>query len=461
MVPPLSEATSEISKRPSLKASIHDGVWYSVMVGFAEQYFSAFANFLSATTVQVGVLATAPALFGSICQIFGIRLMEFFTSRRREMVIGASLQGLILFPVGLLPFLLPSNELAPWILIFLCFLYFGALGISAPIWSGLIGDLVPISIRGRFFGIRNQWCGLATVIAIIVAGTLLHYTDHHNLSQWGFLIIFWTAGFARLYSALWLSRHEDPPWKSDLVDRFTLFQFLRRAPHSTFFRFVLFTSLMNLSINVAGPYFSLYILRDLHATYIQFMSLSACMLCSQLLFMRLWGRISDQFGTRRVLSFCTCGLVISPSLWLITSNIWLLLVFQIYSGFFWAGYLLASSTYIFDAVTPAKRARCSAYLAIVNGFCVLLGAIVGGFIAQDIDQAIFPRLTLMTPESPYLRVFMLSSLMRFCVALVFLPKVKEFRPVEKIKNRELLFRIVQIRPFSGISLGVESGRRRN
>lgn len=44
----------------SLRHSMRDSVAWSVMIGSGENYFSAFAVFLRATTAQIGILATVP-----------------------------------------------------------------------------------------------------------------------------------------------------------------------------------------------------------------------------------------------------------------------------------------------------------------------------------------------------------------------------------------------------------------
>ena len=53
----------------SLRHSIKDGITYSVMTGAAENYFSAFALLLKASTTQIGVLASLPPLLASFAQL--------------------------------------------------------------------------------------------------------------------------------------------------------------------------------------------------------------------------------------------------------------------------------------------------------------------------------------------------------------------------------------------------------
>jgi hypothetical protein len=77
----------------SLQASIKDGMAYTVMSGGAESYFAAWALHFGATTAQIGLLGSLPALIGSLAQLAGAELGRRI-GRRITILGGASLQGL-------------------------------------------------------------------------------------------------------------------------------------------------------------------------------------------------------------------------------------------------------------------------------------------------------------------------------------------------------------------------------
>ena len=90
----------------SLRHSLRDGMFFSAMIGTAENYFSAFAVFLKASTAQVAWLAALPPLLASFSQLasawLGSRLGRGRSKRplRRNLIVfGALLQALILLPL--------------------------------------------------------------------------------------------------------------------------------------------------------------------------------------------------------------------------------------------------------------------------------------------------------------------------------------------------------------------------
>jgi len=433
---------------------MHDGVSHAVMLGAGETYLGPFGIFLNATTLQVGILATLPQLLGAVMQWASAISMDRFASRRRMIVAGALSQGLMWLPIALLPFVLGKGETAVWVLIGLALLYHGTNGAVVPVWNSLIGDLVPSDVRGRFFGNRNRFCGMSTFMALLAAGGVLQLFSEGGQVPWGYLIIFLAALSARLNSVRWLARYADPPFSLAPEQVFTFRQFLRRSPHSNFAKFVFFVGAINFGVAFSGPYFALYMLRDLDLSYLQFTLVTAVATIAQFLTFRYWGGLTDRFGTKKILNLCGWGIGLVPILWLVSARLEYLIAIQAYAGLVWAGFSLSAANFLFDAVTPAKRARCVAYQGLINGGCVFAGSLAGGLAAGSLPESFTVGQWTWAPVSALLVIFLLSGLIRFVSAGFFLKKFKEVRPVEPITHRELIFRVSQIRPIAGATFSL-------
>lgn len=445
--PPTPPVLSQPNQRDSLDASVRDAMGYATMVGAAETYLSAFGIFLKISTVQIGLLSALPPFLGACAQLLSVRLLDFIPSRRQLIVFGARLQALSLLPIALLPFLFAdTRDAAPW-LIGLVIIYHMAVGIAAPIWSSLIGDLVPFELRGRFFAFRNQRAGIATLAAVTLAGCTLHLFDGLGATAWGFVLILLVAMLARLRSAFWITRHEDPIYSAPRSSYFSFFQFVRRIRHSNFTRFVFFVSLINGAAAFSAPYFAIYMLRELQFPYIEYTLVTAAATVSGILALQHWGSLVDTFGSKRILSFCSFGVSIVPALWLFSAHPLFLILVQLYSGFVWAGFNLAAATFMFDAVSPPKRARCAAYQAVVNATCVLLGSLLGGYIAEHLPRTLSLVFTEWTPASPFLLIFLASGMMRLSTSLLFLRRFNEVRPIEEPRSLGMVFQSLHFKPF--------------
>lgn len=420
------------------------------MQGTALAYSSALALFLGASATLVGLIATLPPLWGALGQMCSVYATDRIPKRRTLLVFGAFSQAALLAAAAILPWFFYPGELAPLVLLAILLLAFFSEGLTGPVWSSIIGDVIPPNIRGQFFGLRNRYVSIFTLISMVSAGMLLDLGKRLDLTQIALIIIFLIASFSRFKSARWLLQHEEPPLIKRPEDSFSFWQFISRTRHSNFAKFVVFLGCMNLAFNISGPYYSVFMLRDMQLSYWSFTIISSTTVITQFSTMRMWGKLVDSYGAKKILGLSLSALVFSPALWLISSNFWYILLVQLYSGFFWSGFRLSSSTFMFDAVTPAKRARCAGYQSFIEAICVFVGALLGSAILAAPDNWVPHTVGLWATESVCTRVFLISFIARALVILLLLRVFKEVRDVPGIGYKALCYQIINFRPISGM-----------
>jgi sugar phosphate permease len=156
----------------SLRFAIYDGFFYSLMVGFGETYISAYAIFLGAQNTELGVLSAFPPFLAGMAQLFTVRLMRLYASRRKLLCTLVFLQALFILPVCF-SHLLPWLQVELYILFVTLFMIAGSVG--GPVWNSWIGDLVEPSKRGKYFGLRNRVVTIGTFMSMVAAGFTLNY----------------------------------------------------------------------------------------------------------------------------------------------------------------------------------------------------------------------------------------------------------------------------------------------
>ena len=112
--------------------------------------------------------------------------------------------------------------------------------------------------------------------------------------------------------------------------------------HPRFAGFTAVAFLWNLSLMVAGPFFSVYLVRDLGASPTQIGLLAAIFSATNIVGQRVWGRLNDRHGATWVMRLTGFMIPAVPLLWSVAPNPWYLLAVEAFSGFVWAGYGLAS-----------------------------------------------------------------------------------------------------------------------
>lgn len=416
--------------RRSLKYSFWDGVCASVMIGLTQDYLVPYALALKATLKQIGLLSSLPNLGAALIQLKSADITERLLSRKKITLISVFLQALILVPILFIPYFSKDNK--PLILVFLVVLFSGFGALSLGPWSSWMSEHVPHNKRGEYFGWRNRILGAVAVISALFAGIILQFHRDNVLS--GFLIILIFAMAARFLSWYFLTRMYEPRFRHSHDDKFSFWDFLRRSRESNFARFVFFVAGLNFCVNLAAPFFAVFMLKDLRFSYLTYTILIITVPVTTLLLIRRWGRLADRVGNIRVLKFCACFIAGLPIPWLICRHPLFLGLVQILGGFAWSGFNLCVINFIFDSVSPAKRTRCFSYFNVINGLFICSGALIGGYLAAHA-----PRLW----GYQLLSLFLFSSVMRFLTVGILSPKIKEVRlNVEVIKSPGIFKRIL-------------------
>ncbi len=430
----------EHKKKDSLIYSVLDGSAFAVMAGFGENYLNPFAIELGATNQQIGFFSSIPQLFGSCSQFFSATLVDYFKKRKALITTAVLFQAATWIPLILLPFF-PK---AWWIsLAFLFYILYFVCGHSAsPPWNSLMGDLVPAEKRGFFFGKRNKITGCITFLSVFAAGLVLNYFQATSV-LFGFSIIFVIAFIARLVSWGFLTKMVELPYQPIQEHRHDFLFFLRSLHKTNTGLFILFLCLMNFSVQIAGPFFSAYMLRDLSFSYLEFMLVNIMVTITTFLTMTYWGTSADYYGNKKIITITAILLPIIPLLWLFSHSLPYLMTINIISGFAWAGFNLASTNFLFDNTASAERARYFAYYNMLNGFSVFLGATLGGFLATHITM---PWIFI----SQFQILFLISGILRACISFTFLPRINEVRIVHPVQTKELFWNLVAVRPLYGM-----------
>ncbi|MBI4243154.1 MAG: MFS transporter [Planctomycetes bacterium] len=438
--------------RKSLSYSTTDGCFYSIMLGIGENYFQPWAIFLSVNSFYLGLIATLPLFIGALAQNISLVFLDKLRSVRSFVLWGVILQAIVWIPIFCMPVLFPSC--GTFLLLIFAVAYFAFVHFVTPAWNVWMGELIPVQIRGSYFGRRNKMAALFTLVGIIIGGLILDIFRKLELLLIGFGIIFGAACIARFLSAYCLVKVRNVELsRLDVKEKFSFIDFLCRGTKSNFLRFVLLVTFVYFAAFIVGPYVALYILRDLQFSYIQFFVITLSTFAAQFMTFDKWGALSDKFGNVMILRLNAFLSAVLPLLWIISSNFYYLTAVMAVTGIVWGGFNLCASNFIFDAVTPAKRARCVAYYNLLVMAGVFAGSTFGGLLIPHLSGEINLIGVTIFLSYPLHALFFLSALFRLMVAMIFGSSVREVKEVEAISPVRAILYVVGFKPIS--SLGTE------
>ncbi|PIU22242.1 MAG: hypothetical protein COT14_02120 [Candidatus Diapherotrites archaeon CG08_land_8_20_14_0_20_30_16] len=442
----LKNISKKIQKREAIEekkaraTSIKEGVAYSVSEGFGTNYITPYALSIGANNAQIGILKSLPQLVGTFAQLYTIKEMWKY-NRKKIVFIGVLIQAILwlaIISVGTLYFVFGLySKITPTLLIIVYTLLIAFGTATIPAWSSWMKDLVPEKLMGKYFGNRNKILGSVVLLSLLGAGFVLDYFKQTYLFL-GFVILFGLAFIGRLISVYYLKKQYEPEFEVEREYYFTFRQFVKKLPYTNFGKFVIFYGTMLFATSIAVPFFAVYMLTDLEFSYLLFTIILIVGTASRLLFMPLWGKLSDKYGnvttiknTAKMIPFVPLLWFLSPLIIKLNPSLILpyLIIVEGFSGFCWAGFDLSASNFIYATVSRQKMALCVTYHSIITNVGVFVGTIIGGIIATL--SISFWWIT------PLLFVFLLSFVLRAVSCIFFLSKIKEERTDVKQFKMEL------------------------
>ena len=431
----------------SRRYGTRDGTFQAIMQGGGENYLSAFALLLHASPFQIGLLSALPQLVGTWAQLFSLKILQCLGRRKTLILAGAIGQTILWVPLLALPLLFPDQ--GAWLLI-LCTILYVAMGhFAIPAWNSLITDFVDPEQRGVYFGRRARVMAVTSFAVLCAAGLILHSSQLWRQPWMGFVIIFTIAAGARAVSTIYLSRIDETAAPPTCETEFRLLEFLRSHRGSNFQRFLVFSGLMHFCVLIAGPYFIIYMLRDLQFTYAMYAVWMAVGVLGQFLTLKPWGRLGDRFGNKKVL--VTSGLLVPflPMFYIVSTNFYFLMGVNFFAGVVWAGLSMGLQNYLFDSVRTEDRAKSIAVWNTVNAIGWCLGALFGGWLATVApSEIVFFGIQIHLISSLPV-VFFISGVLRFFVSLGLLRSLRESRNVERISFGDLCWELPLVKPLTG------------
>ena len=361
-----------------------DGVFATLSENTIASFLAVFLLAYGATNSQIGALSSLGNLFGVMALIPAAIHAERARSPKSIVLwTGGGFGRIMILFLAIVPFVAPSPLAAIWMLIGINALRAFFNNYSNPAWTGIVADLVPESIRGRYFSDRNITMGVAALIVSAGGGLLVRTLNLYSGSGvLGFQAVFLlamlfgvvaTAAFARIPvpdRPMAQPGHRRPRFRSILRE------------HHEFVAFLVGAFVWNLSIQTAAPFFNVYLVNELGGTVATVGYTAGIMSIFGLAGQRFFGSYADRHGPLKIIKICGFLIPIVPIAWGLSTQVWHVFAVVSFGGFVWAGYNLANFNLLLKLAPADARAGAAALYQLVVFTAAVVGPLIGGFLVD-------------------------------------------------------------------------------
>lgn len=363
---PISSTVRERAVKLSYAQAMLGAVYAASTGGM---FLVGYALKLGAKNIHIGLMTSVPMYF-IVVQLLAAILIERGVSRRALTLVGAfcNVAGwglIILIPYALAtaPEIARLTTLIGIITLVSIFAF-----ISGNARGSWLGDLIPSSYMGTFFGRVTQYAGIVGAVFAVGEGAFLDAIKSHGIGAFTLLFAFGIL-FGIANACLFLPQPDVPlPAREEKVNVPAM---VREALHNKPFMTVLLYALCWSAQNIGWPFYAPYILRDLKMPFLGLGIVNVASTITMLLTSPLWGRLIDRYGCRPVLIACTAYFVPLPLLWIWMTSPTIIyatiIPLNLIGGVAIAGISVALSTLLYKVTTSHGRAmQFAIYSIIIN-----------------------------------------------------------------------------------------------
>lgn len=383
-----SESLSAADYTRAAKGVTMDGVCSMGMGALQGGVFlSAFAIALGASNYEVGLIATFAAL-SQLMQFPGLIALKHIKKRRAITFFSAGTSRILWIFIILIPFLFVSKGITFLLQWLLLSMLIGAF--AGPSWNSLLRDIIPPEKMGTIFSRRLM---LGTVMALVF--TLLggYFVDwwkgsFPKVPLYAYSILFSTGLGLGIAGTIAISRLPEPRMIVDEKEPIAKMLF-KPLEDSNFRKLLFFSGSWTFAVNMAGPFFVVYMLNRIGISVFMITLLTVTSQLSNILFFRIWGKAADRFSNKSVLSVSGPLFMLVILAWTFTTmperyflTVPLLFLIHFMSGMSTAGVSLSTANI---ALKLSPKGMAHVYMTVFGltaAVCGSIAPLIGGVIAD-------------------------------------------------------------------------------
>lgn len=386
----------KIKNTKAANISLLESFFSSLVVGFAETYFVAFAIHLGCTTLESGLLASFP-LFIAIAYKFYDVSTKNQPVISRWMLKSVLIQTISLAMLAVLSLIQPKQYTFGVLFVLYSIYWVGHYRIQ-PAWNRWVSEIVHIKDSQKFFSKRTHLAQIGTIIGLFLGGFALNLHAFEVSEKYLFLGLFFaSAGFKGI--TYYLYKQIPCPKITVKTSTEKMWSFFKK--HGDFFRSY---GVFNLSLYLSAPFVAGYLLTKRGLSYETFMWVTLGAMVGKILASQVLSNYKKTFTPHQLLFYGALVASPLPALWPLCQSMTSMFLLNLLSGVGWACWEIGISLSFFKNVRSNDKIEA---VSVYNSI---------GIATQVIGAGLGALLVKYGFDRNYDVLFVVSGLVRFLCA---------------------------------------------
>lgn len=342
------------------------GILYEIALNFYKPFSIKFLERIGGSDFQISLFNALPGLVTLIAILPGAFWLRRLTDKKSA-TRGLILTGrFFLLAMAFIPLIEAQYRAILFIGLFTVMCIPDAIYQTS--YQSFIGDLFEPRDRARAIGMRNKLTVPALAIVTLICGNLLVVLPQNEdqrlvIYQIFFILAFVFGVFEFLaFKRFRLKSMVENEKVGPVAEHWP--SFIKRILKDKSFRFFALCSFgFHFGWQMGWPLFNIYTIRNLGANEFWLAIISVVSAMTMFLGYGFWSRQIEKRGNNVVLPICSFGMALTPIMYALSPNLYVLLATALISGFFTSGTLSVLLSALLE-VTPEKDRVM--YIAVYN-----------------------------------------------------------------------------------------------
>jgi MFS family permease len=363
-----------------------NGILQALSINLVMPFASLYTKRLNGTDNDIALLNAYPSIFSILAVFLGTYLFRRFRNKKKVTAIFFGFgRGFFLIFV-LIPFL-PA-----WLRPGLFVLFYGAMSFPNSIanmgWQSYLADLFPEKWRGRAFSKRSSLSTISALVVTLITGNLLYFipkTDNERIKL--YQIFFIIAFVIAIFEVLSLVKHRLDK-NSKQVETITEFKnepLMKRLTNISklvisnkrFLDYCICVVIFHFAWQMGWPLFFTYEYDILHSNEFWASIILTVSSLFQALTFPLWQKLSEKKGNAFAISFAVFLMSITPFLYIVSTNIIHIVIFNTITGAAVAGTILLLLSNLYETAPNENRTLYIGIYTVLTNITLMFAPILG------------------------------------------------------------------------------------
>lgn len=347
-------------------------------VGMQSFVLLSLAIYFNMSSFFISIVSSLPTA-GYLLQIFTSKVNNILGSRKKTMVIAATLSRLV---ICVMPFAVLFDVRKQGVYFMVMFIYAIVSPFSNNVWTAVMTTIINKKERGKYFGVRNLFSSLSTVVYTLFYGYVLSMPNR----KLAMLFLTTTMSLSAIGSAIFMCLHYVP----DLGDDAKKVSIKTAFKNKNFVDYLRFASVWLFTWEFLKPMTEYYRIKILgvNTMFISQMGVLTAILSSVLYL--VYGKFSDKYGNKTMLRmgiFFTTYYVLTYFSMTQDNKMSMLFAAAVIDAIGFTAITLSLLNLMMEVSGEPADAYVGAY-AMVSGLSAIAAGIFGGILGKFINNGV-------------------------------------------------------------------------